>query len=316
LAIQHEAVDLLKPKHQRASLAHTLHARRGHKQKSGPLPVVLVADGRSGSKPTMTALAKLTGSCLPQETESKDGSGCWPELFGGRALVALQVAKMAKPSQLVATYLKQATLVHHDSALVGFQWKTFKEKYHTTRTPEFKEAWDYLGDQHVRALYYTRNPLDEFLSTAKRAAHKELASNCAPDDDECMRRLSEPFHVNASSLPDFLSDYFLAQRAILNDMHTSNVKYLKVSYEELVDNPDAESRLHHWKRVMKFLNLHTVVNKQKVHKALDPSGTKPARRGAVVKNWAEVVHALKNRMGGQYAYLLTDRIEYLYGHTH
>merc|ERR1719240_72603 len=118
----------------------------------------------------------------------------------------------------MAHYLKEEKQKHHDKMLVGFQWKTFKEKYVETRTREFAKAWHYLGKHKVHAIYYTRNPLDEFLSAAKHSAHKNLPPHCVPDDDECLKKMAQPFRVNATAWPEFLREYFVEQKAIARDM--------------------------------------------------------------------------------------------------
>lgn len=272
---------------------------------TGPIPVVLIADGRSGSTITLAVLATLTGSCpAPGMTGAHWDleDRCWRELFGASTKEELAVEN---PKVLVSDYLSRATRLHANSTLVGFQWKTMKKGYLKTRTPEYKAAWQYLGENRVRALRYTRNPLDVYLSGAKHTVQTNLASHCAPDDQGCLTAMLAPFMVDVEALMEDLPNYDLAQRALLDDINASNVEYLNCSYEELISNGNASSKLWHWQRVLDFLGVRSTITMQELDEAFAIfTATHPDSQGANVLNWKDVLDALQKKEGGRYAHLI------------
>lgn len=293
----------------------TLSAEKAATAHSGPTPVVLVGDGRTGSSITMIVLAALTGSCpapgmVGYGHAGGDPDHCWPELFGQNESAALQIED---PRTFMADYLSRQAVVHADSPLVGFQWKTFKKKYMKTRTPGYMAAWRYLGEHHVRALRYTRNPLDQVVSSDKhlqsRQAHNELPPHCEPDDEECLKAMNVPVKVDVEHLMNFMSGYERIQRTIVEDLSAAKIQYINVTYEELVDNQNATSRLWHWRRVLEFLGVRIPITTQKLDDAFGISSkTHPTQQGANVANWQDVVDALHEREGGRYAYVLSEKI--------
>lgn len=280
----------------------------GAANHSGPTPVALVGDGRTGSANLMIALAKMTGSCAALGMEGCPGPACpdgnnWPELFGGKVEDALNIEN---PKALLANFLSRVPAMYPDSPLVGFHWKTMGRGYAQMRTAEYEAAWQYLASQKVKALHYTRNHLDEYLSAAKHKAHK-VPPHCDPDDLECRNVTMQPFEVDVDNLVSYLPELALADQAVLEDLHAHQIDYLNVSYEELENNDNATSKVLHWQRVLDFLGVRMVVTEKGLGEAFSTfTVTHPEQQGGNVVNWKAVVDALQQSEEGRYSYLLRD----------
>lgn len=272
--------------------------------------MVLVADGRSGSYITSAVLSTLTGSCPPKPPEMEldealDKNVCWLELFGGHAGTALEIKD---PLARMTSFLSQVAREHANSTLVGFQWKTFKNQYMKTRTREYKAAWEYLGKHNIRALHLTRNPLDEFLSECKHFEHRNLPPHCDPDDDACLKAMLAPYAVDVDALFKHLEGYDKAQRWVLDDLSTSKLNYMNVTYDSLIDNDNDATQLSAWQSVLDFLGVLTNVTKPQLDEAFMASATTHNDQGSNVENWGDIVDALHQRDDGHFAYHIDETL--------
>jgi hypothetical protein len=295
-----------------------------------PVEMALIADGRSGSTIAMFVLANLTNSCVIPRMEGVHAvDACWHEIFGETPNEALNVPD---PSALVDEYMDRMRRVHNGSTLIGFQFKTYKALYKRIRTPKYLAVWKHIADKGIRALYYTRNPVDEYISEAKHHSQYMLPSHCDPDDQSCISKMLEPVTVDVTRMLNFLPRYEQAHREVLEDMHASGIRYINTSYEMLIDNDNVLERLNEWKRVMRFLGVNigshapyrrldarvggappppdeTGLTLEALEGALGVSAkTHPDQMSGMVTNWAEVVDGLQSHEDGRYLPHLTDHL--------
>jgi hypothetical protein len=255
---------------------------------------------------------------------------CWHEIFGETPNEALNVPD---PNALVDEYMDRMRRVHNESTLIGFQFKTYKALYKRIRVPKYATVWKHIADKGIKALYYTRNPVDEYISEAKHHSQFMLPSHCDPNDEACISKMLEPITVDVPRMLNFLPRYEQAHREVLEDMHAAGIQYINTSYETLIDNDDVLERLNEWKRVMRFLGVNigahalpyrrldtraggasplpdeTGLTVEALDSALGVSAkTHPDQLSGMVTNWADVVEGLQNHEGGLYLPHLTDRL--------
>jgi hypothetical protein len=125
--------------------------------KDGPLPVVLMALGRSGSSVTWNTLSLLTGDKTiayevtgGNQNKSIDFFNSIPDDINER-WASLRLCNIQH------RHMNMSKIDGNHYSIVGFQWKPY---FATFDHPYAMSGLQRLADDRIKVIYLTRNPLD------------------------------------------------------------------------------------------------------------------------------------------------------------
>jgi len=279
-----------------------------HTNSSYPIPLVLMALGRSGSSVTWDTLSRLMG---------KEPNVAF-EITGGNVEKSQKFMASISPdignkwaSLKVCTIQNQQR--NKNSAIAGFQWKpyenTVQHKYGIGAINEMAKH----QNPPIRVIYQKRNPINVILSNLKHRGYVgtgHVKAHCPVGDLKCAQE-----HNNRSSISVSLTELLqrLEYSQITHDgiekaLIESGISFIQVNYEDLYPLEDndilggIEGSAIEWNRLLEFLtsgqHQNVTMKEVKSHFSIMPTH-KP--RNETVTNWSELEEGLR-RHG--YGYLL------------
>jgi len=214
-------------------------------EEGGPVPVIFVVNGRSGSDATWSTLSSLAGGRSPIGEHTGENKVM--------AMDFLEKMTEKEGAWWVTEHLCQFAHRHCDKPLVAFKWKPFVDSWTLPAAQGMLKKIATFNQPKIRVIFMTRNPLDVMISKMKHKTSKTtVKAHCKPGDEECLK-----LHASSGSgltlpLETLLEDLTEANAAFeifeksLKDM---DILHIKTTYEDLYDRDDAEE----WMRMFKFL---------------------------------------------------------------
>ncbi len=218
---------------------------------NGPIPVLFLADGRSGSSNTWLTLSKLAGG---DQREAKEALGSDQD----QVRIFLNSMKSAKEgSWWVREHMCEVTKLNCASAITGFQWKPYENTWTLPSAQGIlKEIARHNKVNHedggipkIKVIYMTRNPLDVLISRQKHRT-KLVSAHCSQDNIECLKN-----HTTYNmTLPttDLIQNLRHAKNQVTmveNTLQTLKIDYYRTTYEKLYNSNDANE----WMKIFKYL---------------------------------------------------------------
>ena len=273
-------------------------------EEKGPLPVIIMAVGRTGSSITWDTVARMTGH----------HSKAW-EITGGNKEKSVAffddinpaVGKhWASESICEIQRLRAKEIQSKGIGIAGFQWKP----YRPSLRHEFGEGAlsEIASHSHpmIKVIYLTRNPLDRLLSNRKHKNYQhseEVPAHCAIDDEECIKHHKQ--HQSAIVLPTgkellkILESGLVLDKMVEEYLDNYGVKYVHVTYDKLYISSNADE----WSRIFRFLGRGPQgdLTMEEVMENFDLAPTSSKSHKDIIANFDEVWDTLK---GTKYEYLV------------
>lgn len=216
-------------------------------EDGGPIPVIFIVNGRSGSDATWATLSALAGGKSPIGEHTGENKV--------KAMDFLGRMTEEEGSWWVSEHLCQFAHLHCDKPLAAFKWKPFVDSWELPAAQGMLNKIATFDDPKIKVIFMTRNPLDVLISKTKHhasGAGHQLEAHCAPDDWECIQQHIDTGRGLVMPVDTLLQDLEEAESAFKmfsNSLERMNVHYIKTTYEDLYAQDHAEE----WMRIFKFL---------------------------------------------------------------
>jgi hypothetical protein len=214
-------------------------------EDGGPIPVIFIVNGRSGSDATWATLSTLAGGRSPIGEHTGENRV--------KAMDFLGRMTEEEGSWWVTEHLCQFAHVHCEKPLVAFKWKPFVDSWDLPAARGMLKKLALFDEPKIKVILMSRNPLDVLISKIKhtKSGHT-IQAHCAPDDQACLE-----LHANSGrglELPtkDLLKDLKKATdsfQAFASTLKGMNIHHVSTTYEDLYARDDAEE----WMNIFKFL---------------------------------------------------------------
>ena len=272
----------------------------------GPLPVVLVALGRSGSSITWDTLSALTGK---RNTAYEITGG---NINKSTAYFDKLEQDTSKGYDWAIDRLCRIQKYREDAqgaGISGFQWKPYMNGFNHQYGIEGLKKIAEHRDPTVHVVYLGRNPIDRKLSNLRHKRSKldgrsKIAAHCTVGDDACINKFSSYDHGHVfpvgNELLQWLHHEKLRRNNSMDRLRDLKVKFITVSYEKLYDTDDAEE----WIRIFEFLQRgpSAGLSIDDVRATFSMASThSKGGRNETIENYAEVEHTL---VGTEFEHLL------------
>jgi len=285
---------------------------------SSPIPVILIAKGRSGTSSTWQVLSRLTGHCFEcQEYTGSDTASSF-DFFS-------RVGENDNGNWIKGYLCNQQTAFKDKGGIIGFKWKPFSYgKIHNDSQVKFSDSMldglrmiAHHRSPKIRVIRLTRNLLDVRLSQKKHwfmtkflneTAEGKRQAHCAPNNTECIKKhekfstglRGEGLHIPTKNLIYKLGRMLALEDVFDRHLNELQVPHIHVSYEKLFYGDDAEE----WMRIFRFLGRGpgSDLSRDLVHEAMEHVGTSSnSLHKDSMENYEEVRNIL---MGSKFEYLL------------
>ena len=278
-----------------------------------PVPVILIALGRSGSSIVWSTISALTGE-----------RNIAHELTGGNPQTSFEFFNDLETNsnrgydwaiqELCNIYEYRTDITKDKTGVLGFQWKPFLTSWdHPYSMEGMKEIVKYHHPK-IKLIYLTRNPLDVKASNIKHNLmakqkkdidkSKRLA-HCDVGDEACLKEHSKfSKDVTLPTGKGLIQELNGAANrdAKIWDRLTKDVhaEFIHVSYEELFFSDDAKE----WMNIFQYLGVGptaglTMKDVQSTFAYASTTGKKP--RNETIANYEDV---RKTLIGSKHEYLL------------
>ena len=265
-------------------------------EEKGPLPVILMALGRTGSSITWNTISRMTGFSNIAEEITGGNKNKTIEFFSNidpEVGVHWANEEVCEEQHRVLKEMKKSGM-----GIAGFQWKP----YRTSLRHELGDrAFDEIAaqsDPSIRIIFLTRNPLDRMLSNLKHKDYQysdEVPPHCAIDDKECIKRHYQ--HQSAIVLPTgqelrhSLESNLALDNMVADKLSSSGVKHIHVTYENLFK----EENSREWIRIFRFLGRgpQTELTMADVRRNFDLAPTSSVSHKDMITNFDDVWESLK-----------------------
>jgi len=223
--------------------------------RDGPLPVVLISMGRSGSSAIWQTMAALTGHGsqpkeLPGETPTE--TALFFETLANRGdFSGRWMFKYFYKNQ------KERIKLDQSEGIVGFKWKPY---------PSFfsESAQKSLGASskscpQIKVVRSRRNALDVYLSQEKHSNDSidKIPAHCKPDNFKCIEKhyaRETGMNIFVPHLLSRMEDFVRLEDQVDENLDALGIPHVNVSYE-LLFSDDENVVVDEWDRVFKFLEI-------------------------------------------------------------
>ncbi|GFH59866.1 hypothetical protein CTEN210_16341 [Chaetoceros tenuissimus] len=129
-------------------------------EKDGPIPVVFIVLGRSGSDATWSTISKLAGGKSPLG-----------EHTGENKVKAMEFLSNMKTEEVgkwwLTAHLCEFAHKYCDRPLAAFKWKPFVDSWKLPAAQGILKQLAEFDDPRIKVIYMTRNPLDATRNVLK-----------------------------------------------------------------------------------------------------------------------------------------------------
>jgi len=259
---------------------------------TGPIPVVLIALGRSGSSVTWDTLSALTGE-RNVAYEVTGGSPKSSQVFFDD-LEKNEFAFYNWTLQRLCHIQQRRPDITQKAGISGFQWKPFMSSFNHEYAIEGLKAIGASTDEEIKVIYLQRNGLDRMISNLRHKQSKmsdhAVGAHCAVGDDECiMNHLSFDTTITfptGDTLIQWSKAAISKNQKILDRLKDANVNFVEVSYEKLFNRNDAEE----WMRILRHLGVGPSSNltMTEIRAAFSMAPTHQKKRNETISNFHDV----------------------------
>jgi len=266
--------------------------------RDGPLPVVLISMGRSGSSAIWETMAVLTG----QGSQPIELPG---ENLEETAVFFESLANRGDSSgrwMFKYFYENQKERIKRDQSegIVGFKWKPY---------PSFfsEAAQKSLGAiakscPQIKVVRSRRNALDVYLSLEKHSNDSidRIPAHCKPDDFKCIEKhyaRSTGMNVSVPKMLSRMKAFVRLEDQVDENLDALGIPHVDVSYE-LLFSDDENVVVDEWDRVFKFLEIGPTkgngLSAELIRNAPGMAVTSTHSHKEMIANYEEVRSALSN----------------------
>jgi hypothetical protein len=214
---------------------------------NGPLPVILMSKGRSGSKVTWQVLTNLTGYERPSKEYTGSNSAQSRKFF-----TDMEGTQDGAGGKWALDYLCKQQKKNPTSGVVGFKWKPHGE---ILKLPASKSALERFGQLSksatpVYVVWSNRNPLDKHLSVLKHKT-EGVPAHCKEGDIKCLKMHDVgPIEVpETDKLYDLLRGMTSEEAGIGDMLKEFRVLHVHVSYDRLYFPDSDEAGEEEWNKI-------------------------------------------------------------------
>lgn len=265
----------------------------------GPIPVVFLVNGRSGSSNTWMAISNLAGKMNEAEEDN-----C-PNIKKGYDFMSNMSEE--EGSWWITEHLCEVARQNCDSPLAAFQWKPFVNSWVLPSGQGMLKrlaSFTFDNGRRIKVIFMTRNHIDVLISKVKHHTGKKhgVPAHCSIDDMKCIH-LHEQWGTNLTlpveGLIEELDDNYAGFNLFEETMQKFGIDYYSTSFEKLYETDNAEE----WMRIFRFLGRGPThgLTLDKVHESFPFAFTSPPGHKEILKNYEEVKEVL---FGTAYDYLL------------
>jgi len=265
-------------------------------EDKGPLPVILMSLGRSGSSVTWDTMSRMTG----YPTVAYEATG--QTRFNSKDFFSKINPTIGKKwaSQRLCKIQERHP---REAGVIGFQWKpykaTFKQEYAIGALEEMAEHIN----PAIRVIYLKRNALDRRVSNLRHAKDPHVSAHCAMGDKVCVREhIQNTQNITiptGDELLRWMRTYKVTDNLIRDQLSMSGIQHISISYDKLYRSNDAEE----WMRLFSFLGRGPDENLKledvRAHFAMAPTSIRS--RAEVITNFDDVLDTLTDT---EFQYLL------------
>ena len=280
-------------------------------EEGGPVPVIFIVNGRSGSDVTWATLSRLAGGkcislyCLPSlyhavlhntyyisSTNSK-GESTIGEHTGENKVKAMEfLGDMTEEEGAwwVTEHLCQFSHYQCHAPLSAFKFKPFVDSWELPAAQGMLKKIALFNQPKIKVIFMTRNPLDVFISKIKhKKSNKQIVAHCEINDIACISKqktLGSGLKLPTGSLLKRLEDSYEAFEVFEKTLDQMNIEHVKTTYEDLYGRDDAEE----WMKIFKYLGRGPTQNlsMQDVTESFALAPTFQKNHNASLTNYAEV----------------------------
>ena len=214
--------------------------------EGGPVPVIFIINGRSGSEATWSTLSTLAGSESAIGEHTGENKVKAMDFLGG-------VTEEAG-AWWVTKHLCQFAHAQCDKPLSAFKWKPFVDSFQLPAAQGMLKKIATFNQPRIKVIFMTRNPLDVLISKAKhkKAKKGKIGDHCAIDDEECVERMKKAgsgLQLPTQSLLNDLKDSLDAFKFFEDTFEEMNIAHVKTTYEDLYNRDDADE----WMKIFRYL---------------------------------------------------------------
>ncbi len=278
------------------------------KKGEGPLPLILISLGRSGSSVLWGTMSHLTGLRNVAWEYTGGNLNSSREFFHN--LKADPKLGYDWPIKKLCKIQRRESVQSPINGIVGFQWKPYFSSFDHEYAIEGLKAIASHQNPIIRIVYLRRNALDRKISNIRHDRSKigdgeAISAHCEIGDTACINKHSK--YDNAITFPtgsklmqwlqtDANHEYKIRKR--LSDL---NVKFVEVTYERLFNSEDAKE----WMRIFQFLGVGPTQNLtiDDVRSSFAMASTHTKSRKETIINFEDVEKTLS---GTKFEYLLIE----------
>ena len=277
------------------------------KEGEGPIPVILMSLGRSGSSITWDTMSALTGHRNKAY-----------EYTGNTASKSDRFFNALETNEAVGYdwAIKKLCIIQHrpknistNTGIIGFQWKPYINSFNRAYAREGLREIAKHRHPAIRIVYLTRNHLDRRISNLRHDHSKQgshaIAAHCAVGDQACIKEHSQ-FEANITfpigkDLLSWLRGSHANDRRVRKRLQDLNVDHIHISYEKLFTSGNADE----WMRVFSFLGVGPSENltMEEVRSSFSMASTHSKSRNETISNYEDVRNTL---VGTEFEYLLAE----------
>jgi hypothetical protein len=256
----------------------------------GPIPVVLMSLGRSGTDATWQILKALTGTKMKAieivggneeetldffrsleglqteaDTWALDETYDWRKKGGGTKSVRgfyfhtkdFCAEGNCIDGKWIFKWFCEEQQRHKDiGGLVGFKWKAYMSALRTEPAHNALKLIAELGVSNtpIRVIRSRRNPFDVYLSELKHSMQEDLPDHCKADDEDCMQKhASIQLVVPVDEMFEWLQNTFDEENEIDALLSEMGIRTVHVEYDDLYYSRTEQEGLTEWNKLFKFL---------------------------------------------------------------
>jgi hypothetical protein len=149
-------------------------------EEGGPIPVIFIVNGRSGSHITWATLSTLAGGETPIGEHTGENKI--------KAMDFLGRMTEEEGAWWLTEHLCQFAHRHCDKPLASFKWKPFVDSWELPAAKGMLRQLSTFRDPRIKVIFMTRNPLDVMISKTKHHDAHDLVAHCTIGDLKCIKK--------------------------------------------------------------------------------------------------------------------------------
>lgn len=267
-------------------------------EDKAPIPVILMADGRTGSSITWMTISRMTGFPNIAHEYTGQQKEATTKFFDS---IDPKVGSHFAVKELIELQHDATKNITRGEGVVGFQWKPIRYGI----THEYGQgALDEIAAKGIRVIHLTRSPLDRLISNKKHVqSNGALEAHCPAGDEECIKEHHE--HEKAIVLPTGEELVHSMRVGLGHDRKTADllstrgIRHIHVDYDRLYHLKIANE----WMRIFKFLGRGPKedLTMEEVQSNFDLAPTTASQHKDMIANFDQVQKTLE---GAGLAYLI------------